>query len=165
MARVYEGTTLHPDHTPHPAAAALATGPHGGGARGSPKASARKFRGNARRAVRRLQPWRMKPRFIQYIPTWGYYGCIYIIIYSVYIYIYIYSEHLAVRIRKSLRQSLRIVSQWYLGSALRIAGSDVKRMHLELEGHIIAKHNSMCKRILSVRNTYKTILKPFFSST
>jgi hypothetical protein len=30
MARVYEGTTLHPDPTRHPAAAALATGPHGG---------------------------------------------------------------------------------------------------------------------------------------
>ena len=39
-----------------------------------------------------------------------------------------------------MRQSLRIVFQWYLGSALRIAGSDVKRRHLELEGHIKTKH-------------------------
>ena len=39
----------------------------------------------------------------------------------IYIWICIYSRWLAVGIGKSVRQSLRIASQWYLGSALRIA--------------------------------------------
>ena len=58
---------------------------------------------------------------------------------------YIYSGRLAVRIRKTWWQALRIAPQWYLNHALRIAHSDTQVMHLELYQPLVAPNHPFLK--------------------
>ena len=92
MARVYEGTTLHPDPTRHPVAAALATGPHGGAPVGRQKpapASSAATPGGPCGACSHGGWSHASYNIFPHGDIMGVY--IYIIIYSVYIYsVYIY---------------------------------------------------------------------------
>ena len=55
------------------------------------------------------------------------------------------SGRLAVRIRKTWWQALRIAPQWYLNHALRIAHSDTQVMHLELYQPLVAPNHPFLK--------------------